>query len=231
MSRPDAKVEDRTMMFPLRTAVSSAALCSLLLTSVACGNTADVGAPAGPVPTTPAPEPQSVEGAGPSSNPDSGATGSTPEVDDDTILGGGRQFTMTPENGRPLVIGKDGKLAEGKAAGAADNLFVLQPVKGRHQIKAARPDRSGEQACLGLSGISQKSGAGVKQATVVATACDDTRDGQLWKISTIDDSKAYFVSSGGLYVSTFNGGGVTAVEQADGSFATALTFTDEGAAS
>jgi hypothetical protein len=218
------------MMFPLRTAVSTAALCSLLLSSAACGNTADVGAPAGSVPTTRAADPQSVEGSGPSGSPDSGPTSAPSDVDADTILGGGRQFTMTPENGKPLVIAKNGKLSEGTTTGAGNNLFVLHPVKGRHQIKAAKPDSGGTQACLGLSGIAEKPGAGVKQATVVATACDESRDGQLWKISTIDDSKAYFVSSGELYVSTFNGGGVTAVEQAEGSFATALTFTDKGAA-
>jgi hypothetical protein len=146
------------------------------------------------------------------------------------VLDGGRQVVIAPIPGGESILAVDDKGRLGPADGDVDKgLFVLTPANGKHQIRTAAPDPGGEASCLG---VKQN---GSDPLTVVATACDTSRAGQLFTIKPEKkkDSKGrptYAISNQGAFLQVADGYGLIAEELGDSPLRTTYSLVDNGPA-
>ncbi|GAA2518091.1 hypothetical protein [Winogradskya humida] len=128
------------------------------------------------------------------------------------ILGGKRQIVLRPVQTFESILHVDDKghlaLTDGETG---SGLFVLLPGRdGKHQIRLAKPDPSGEASCIGLK--ENTSGS----ATLDAAPCDSSKAGQLFdfeKLKKTDNgSPTYSIrTTKGYYVRALDETGVEAV--------------------
>ncbi|MFG1889196.1 hypothetical protein ACGFIR_15175 [Micromonospora sp. NPDC049051] len=152
-------------------AASMAACTSTTPTAGGPTTSPATSAPASGTANTPSPTGNGPDNQSPSTGP--GATGST-----DPILRGERQVVLRPVGSFESILAVDAKGRLSMTSGDTDkSLFVLLPASGsRHQIRTAKAHAGGEPDCMGLRDN------GSAPTTVVATACDAGRAGQLFTI-------------------------------------------------
>ncbi|MCX4387974.1 hypothetical protein OG777_13655 [Micromonospora peucetia] len=172
--------------------------------------------------TTDAPSPTA------SKSKDGAQTGSA-----DPILRGERQIVLRPVASFESILAVDDKGRLNLTDGDTDkNLFVLLPAGGsKYQIRTAKAQKSGEPDCMGLRDN------GSAPATVVATACDSSRAGQLFVIEKTekkDEGRPTYTigGEGKVYLRATDGQGLTAQRVGEGDAGEGLTFdfVDNGAA-
>lgn len=128
------------------------------------------------------------------------------------ILGGERQIVLRPVQTFESILHVDAKghlaLTDGETG---SGLFVLLPGRdGKHQIRLAKADPSGEASCIGLK--ENTSGS----ATLDAAPCDSSKAGQLFdfeKLKKTDNgSPTYSIrTTKGYYIRALDETGVEAV--------------------
>ncbi|GAA2560486.1 hypothetical protein GCM10010435_34820 [Winogradskya consettensis] len=128
------------------------------------------------------------------------------------ILGGERQIVLRPVQTFESILHVDAKghlaLTDGETG---SGLFVLLPGRdGKHQIRLAKADPSGEASCIGLK--ENTSGS----ATLDAAPCDSSKAGQLFDFEklrkTDNGSPTYSIrTTKGYYIRALDETGVEAV--------------------
>ncbi|MFI5933914.1 hypothetical protein [Actinoplanes sp. NPDC051494] len=144
----------------------------------------------------------------------------------DPILAGKRQIVIKPIPGFESIVAVDDKGRLGLTDGEAEHgLFVLTPHNGKYLIKTAKADSSGEPSCMGIKNN------GSSSLTVVATACDAGRAGQLFTITEQDAKEqgdpTYSISAQGAFLQVFPDG-LIAEELGDAPLETTYAFVDNG---
>ncbi|SCL37086.1 hypothetical protein GA0074692_4548 [Micromonospora pallida] len=222
------------------------ALCAGLLLTQGCAADPDgepsvtpsvgptTGASAGDPPATPSATTSSATTS--SATTSSSATGSPPAAGggggDEAILRGERQVAIKPVPSFESILAVDEKgrlnLTDG---GAEYALFVLDPVGGgRHQIKTASADRSGEPSCMGLRDN------GNEPTTVMAAPCDTSAAGQLFTLermrATDERGRPTYAIRGdkGVHLRATADSGLVARAAGGGGLDTAFAFVDNGEA-
>jgi hypothetical protein len=220
----------------VRTGMVVALCAGLLLTQQACAADPDgepsVATSGGPTTGVPTGDPQAT----PSAATPSATTGSPSAAGgggaDEAILRGERQVAIKPVPSFESILAVDDKgrlnLTDG---GAEYALFVLDPVGGgRHQIKTASADRSGEPSCMGLRDN------GTSPTTVVAAPCDTSAAGQLFtlerKRATDEGGRPTYVIRGdkGVHLRATADSGLVAQAAGGEGADTAFAFVDNGEA-
>jgi hypothetical protein len=211
---------------------TGAVLAFVTLVSVACGAPQQGAAPAAPAPVTGMTSPASAER--PTSQAPPPATSPRPATSAgkgsaDPILRGERQVVIAvPSSESILAVEPAGRLTltDGETG---KGLFVLAPVgQGRHQLKTAKADASGEPSCMAVT-----SNGTTSPLTVVSTACDVSDSAQLFTIERreANDAKGrptYAISgTGGVYLQQGRSG-LIAEELGDAALNTTFTFVDNG---
>ncbi|WP_199513971.1 hypothetical protein [Nucisporomicrobium flavum] len=201
----------------------TAALAVLVLTLPACRTAQKVPTADAPASTSaPAPSTVTREPSVPPATPSSPAagTGSGKPDKGGAILAGKRQVVIAPVGSAESVLTVDDKGRLSLTDGPSDRtLFVLVPVgDGKHQIRTAKADESGEPACMGL-----------RDGSVVAAACDAGRAGQRFTLESEPQrggKAAYTIGAkGGLRLSVDRSGLVATPGRG-----TPFTLVDNGAA-
>ncbi|MFI5908177.1 hypothetical protein [Dactylosporangium sp. NPDC051541] len=142
---------------------------------------------------------------------------------DAPMLSGRRKVVIRPaEAGESILAVDDGGRLNVTDGPTAKSLFVLVPSGARHQIRTATADRS----CLGLKNN------GSAPLTIVATACDASRDGQLFTIRPPSggDPATYVISVSDAYLQSSKTNGLIAEEPGDAGAITAFVLVDNGPA-
>jgi hypothetical protein len=198
----------------------------VLLTQQACSSTTEPGGE--PVAfTPPASNSSSAAPAGTSSTGDktpatSKAATGKPAANKNPILAGKRQIVIKPVPTFESIVVVDAKGRLSLTDGEAEHgLFVLTPVGDKYQIKTAKPGAGGEPSCMGI----KKNGSA--SLTVVAAACDTSRDGQLFTITRKTKKPTYAISNGSAFLQEFPSG-LIAEELGDAPLKTTFEFVDNG---
>ena len=224
---------DREETMPsTRTVLACALLTGLALGQAGCSSAPSTSATAPSSAPAPATSPATSAPAGASPTAESTEdTGDAPEKNDGGdgggILGGDRQVVIKPaQEPEGILAVQKGRLTV--TDGPAEyTLFVLVPARdGLHQIRTAKADTGGEPSCMGV----QSNGS--NPLTVVAAACDSSRDGQLFRIRKAQESskEGYGISNQGAYLQISPENGLIAEELGDSPLRTVYTFVDNGAA-
>ncbi|MBQ1076606.1 hypothetical protein KBX06_26135 [Micromonospora sp. C31] len=184
--------------------------------SAPASGTVDTPSPTGSKPTTESP-PASPGAAG----------------DADPIMRGERQVVLRPIGSFESILAVDAKGRLNLTDGDTDkSLFVLLPARdNRYQIRTAQAHGGGEPDCMGLRDN------GSSPATVVATACDAGRAGQLFAIEKTREKSegrpTYTISGEGrVYLRATDRQGLVAQRVGEGDAGEGLAFdlVDNGAA-
>ncbi|MEU9507251.1 hypothetical protein AB0D32_13320 [Micromonospora sp. NPDC048170] len=181
-------------------------------------------------PTTSAPATGSGATTGAPSPTGSGSTGGSQA---DPILRGERQVVLRPVASFESILAVDAKGRLNLTGGYTDkSLFVLLPAGGnKYQIRTAKAHGGGEPDCMGLRDN------GSAPATVVATACDSSRAGQLFVIEKTqekDEGRPTYTieGEGKVRLRATDRQGLTVERAGEGAAGEGLTFdfVDNGAA-
>ncbi|WP_433074028.1 hypothetical protein ACQP1P_26635 [Dactylosporangium sp. CA-052675] len=190
------------------------------LTALAgCGTTAKPVAPSPPSPSAAGAAPSA-----PSSQPGPAAPQPSATGPDAPILLGTRRVVIRPAEAGESILAVDGSgrlnVTDG---GTGKGLFVLVPTGARHMIRSA----TGDRACLGLRSN------GSAPLTIAATACDPSRDGQLFTIKPPEsgDPATFTISVGDAFLLVSGANGLIAEELGDATPLTTFVFVDNGPAS
>ncbi|WP_433385550.1 hypothetical protein [Micromonospora sp. KLBMP9576] len=219
--------------------VLRAAAVALTVGVVAAASACTTSTPQAGDPTASSTAPTRADGTGPTTGTPTGpATGdgsspSAPPAGANPILRGERQVVLRPIASFESILAVDAKGRLNLTDGGSDtSLFVLVPAAGdRHQIRTAKAQQDGEPDCLGLRDN------GSAPTTVVATACDAGRAGQLFAIAQTkkrDEGRPTYTieGEGGLFLRATDRQGLTAQRVGGSDTGAALTFdfVDNGVA-
>jgi hypothetical protein len=130
-----------------------------------------------------------------------------------------------PSTESVLAVDEKGRLSTTDGP-SEHTLFVLAPAgDGKHLIKTAAVT-AGEPSCMGIKGN------GRSPLTVVATACDAGRPGQLFTIAKAGKTKngdpTYAISNQGAYLQLTADYELIAEELGDSPLRTTFAFADNG---
>jgi len=149
-------------------------------------------------------------------------------ADDGDIFTGARKVVIKPNPSFEEILAVDPSGRLNATDGSSEfSLFVLTPHNGKFLIKTAKAGAGGERACMGL----KKNGS--RPLTVVATACDASRAGQLFSITEQKEKDpqgkpTYAISSQSAFLQIFPNSGLIAEELGDAPLATTFSFVDNG---
>lgn len=205
----------------------------LVLTQQACTSASPpVAAPSSaapsdsaPAPSSPSPSPSASSSV--KSTGDSGSAGGGSKAGKSAILAGKRQVVIKPNPSFESIVAVDDKGRLSLIDGEAEHtLFVFTPVGGKYQIKTAKATSGGEPDCMGIKTN------GTASLTVVATACDASRGGQLFTITEqkkkdSEGDPTYAISNEGAFLQERRSG-LIAEELGDSPLATTFSFVDNG---
>ena len=145
------------------------------------------------------------------------------------ILAGTRQIVIKPVQSSESIVVVDARGRLSLTDGEAEyGMFVLTPVGDEYLIKTAKAGAGGEPSCLGVKNN------GSASLTVVATACDTRRGGQLFTIArqqakTSNGDPTYAISNQSAFLQVFPSG-LIAEELGDAPLKTTYAFVDNGPA-
>jgi hypothetical protein len=206
----------------------------LVLTQQACTSSAGTqGQPvAPPSATTSAPDSTSAAGDAPepTSSPSPSRSHAASSGPKGSVLSGKRQVVIKPNPSYESIVAVDDKGRLNLTDGQPEHgLFVLTPVGGKFQIKTAKAGAGGEPACMGVKTN------GSAPLTVVATACDASRAGQLFDITKqkkkdAEGDPTYAIANQGAFLQERKTG-LIAEELGDSPLETTFSFVDNGPAS
>ncbi|MFG1607541.1 hypothetical protein [Actinoplanes sp. NPDC049265] len=198
----------------------------LVLTQPACTPAAaPVAAPPSATATDPAPAASPSPSS--SSSPSPSATTKSESGSSGSPLSGRRQVVIRPNPSTESIVAVDAKgrltLTDGQPE---HSLFVFSPVGGKYQIKTATAGTGGEPDCMGVKSN------GSAPLTVVATACDTSRAGQLFDVARQKKNDAqgrptYTIANQGAFLQE-RPTGLIAEELGDSPLETTFSLVDNG---
>jgi hypothetical protein len=197
----------------------------LVLSQAACSPTSKPATAQSPTPSGATSAPANYgEGAKPTPTP----TAKPPTGD--AVLTGKRQIVIRPVQSTESIVAVDDKgrlnLTDGDTK---KGLFVLTPSGDKFLIKTAKAELNGEPSCMGV----KNNGTG--PLTVVAAACDTSRPGQLFTITTQKPKDksghpTYAISNQDAFLQISPQHGLIAEELGDAPLRTTYAFADNGPA-
>ncbi|AGL14270.1 hypothetical protein [Actinoplanes sp. N902-109] len=179
-----------------------------------------------PAPTSSSSSPSTSSSANSSSSSSSSSSGGGSGSQSD-VLAGKRQIVIKPVQTDESILAVDPKGRLNATDGEAEHtLFVLSKKGDKYLIKTAKADSSGEPSCMGIKTN------GNDPLTVVATACDASRAGQLFTVRKQDKKDngrtTYAIDNQGAFLQIAPDFGLIAEELGDSPLRTTYTFVDNG---